>query len=328
MKRNHLRRSPLQSPINSPEFIRTFVFDRAPTTSDYRSFKVSDLWIHRNPGGDPEYGYYVLVNTPNKSAFWIHIGARKEGSIHEITGDSGNAVVPDSSSNVNLVSGSDGVSFHGDSNTLTLTVKGAQGDIETLTGNVGDPVNANSSGNIDIVGIDGVSVSGSDNTLTISVEGGQGDVESLTPDEGDPVVADDDGNINILGGSGVTTVGTLNTLTINRSISDIPWTEVNTETQIMENNNGYIANNSNLVTLTLPSSSSMGDIIKIDGKGSGGWLIAQNAGQTIHFLNYDTSIGIGGSLASTNRYANVTFRCIEENSDWTVESVIGNLEVT
>jgi len=285
------------------------------------------LWIHRNPGGSPEYGYYVLVNTPNKSAFWIHLGAGIEGAIHEITGDAGIPVIPDSLSSVNIVSGSDGAVFTGSSNTLTLTVDGAKGDIETLTGNVGDPVVSDDNGNIDIVGIDGVSVSGLDNTLTISVEGGQGDVESLTPDVGDPVVADDNGNIDIVGGSGVTTVGTLNTLTININISDIPWTEVNTETQIMEINNGYIANNSNLVTLTLPSSSSVGDIIKIDGKGSGGWLIAQNAGQTVHFLNYDTTIGITGSLASTNRYSNVTYRCIEENNDWTVESVVGNLVV-
>ncbi|TET75298.1 MAG: hypothetical protein E3J43_08625, partial [Candidatus Heimdallarchaeota archaeon] len=234
MKRNHLRRSPLQTPINSPEFMRTFTFDRAPLPSDYRSFKISDLWIHRSPEEIPKYGYYVLVDKPNKSAVWINLGATEEGSIHEITGDLGDPVIPDSSSNVNIVSGSDGVVFTGSDNTLTLTVDGAEGDIMTLT-----------------------------------------------CDTGDPVTADSNGNINVIGSGGVTTFGSLNTITISHGV--ITWNEITDESKDMELNNGYISNNSNLVTLTLPVNSSIGDFIMVDGKGAGGWKIAQNAGQTVHF---------------------------------------------
>lgn len=119
MKRNNLRRSPLQSPINSPEFSRTFVFDRAPTASDYRNFKIRDLWIHRSPGEDPEYGYYVLVDKPNKSAVWINLSAAQLDDIQTITGDEGTPVDPDFNGNVNILGGT-GVTTSGTINTLTI----------------------------------------------------------------------------------------------------------------------------------------------------------------------------------------------------------------
>lgn len=119
MKRNILRRSPLQSPINSPEFLRTFIFDRAPAASDYRNFKVSDLWIHRSPGEDPEYGYYVLVDKPNKSAVWINLSAAQLDDIQTITGDEGGPVDPDFNGNVNIIGGT-GITTSGDISTLTI----------------------------------------------------------------------------------------------------------------------------------------------------------------------------------------------------------------
>lgn len=44
---------------------------------------------------------------------------------------------------------------------------------------------------------------------------------------------------------------------------------------------GYLLNNSQLVTVTLPSSPNAGDIVRISGAGAGGWKVAQNAGQSI-----------------------------------------------
>jgi hypothetical protein len=93
-------------------------------------------------------------------------------------------------------------------------------------------------------------------------------------------------------------------------------------------NNGYVANNAGLVTLTLPVTAAFGTVIRVAGKGGGGWLIAQNAGQTIHFGVVDTSTGAGGSLESTDQYDAVELLCTEADTDWTVLSVIGNLTVT
>lgn len=62
---------------------------------------------------------------------------------------------------------------------------------------------------------------------------------------------------------------------------DTRWIEVAASTVQTEANTGYHANSSTGVTLTLPPSPVAGDWIKVVGVGSGGWTIAQNAGQRI-----------------------------------------------
>jgi hypothetical protein len=44
---------------------------------------------------------------------------------------------------------------------------------------------------------------------------------------------------------------------------------------------GYLFTNSQLVTVTLPTSVNAGDIVRISGAGAGGWQIAQNANQSV-----------------------------------------------
>ena len=109
--------------------------------------------------------------------------------------------------------------------------------------------------------------------------------------------------------------------------SPIAWTEVTGASQNMATNNGYIANNAGLVTVTLPTTLALGDIVEVVGKGAGGWKIAQNAGQTIHFGSLDTTAGTGGSLASTNRYDSIALRCITADTDLSVLGVQGNLTI-
>jgi photosystem II stability/assembly factor-like uncharacterized protein len=61
-----------------------------------------------------------------------------------------------------------------------------------------------------------------------------------------------------------------------------PWTTVSADTS-MAGNNGYIVDSTTLLTLTLPPSSSLtiGDTVRVNGMGSGGWKVAQNASQSI-----------------------------------------------
>lgn len=125
MGRNPLRKSPLQVPVNSAEFLRTFVFDRAPTTSDFRNFKISDLWIQRNPGGTPAYGYFVLVDKPNQTGIWIDLGGVQAGDIQSISGDLGTTVTPDVNGNVNILGDpSSGITTSGSGDTLTINISG------------------------------------------------------------------------------------------------------------------------------------------------------------------------------------------------------------
>lgn len=110
--------------------------------------------------------------------------------------------------------------------------------------------------------------------------------------------------------------------------STFVWNEITTSSQQMQAANGYIANNASRVVLTLPATSSVGDEISVTGKGAGGWIIAQNAGQVIHFGTDNTTSGTGGSLASQNVFDGVNLVCITANSDWNVLTAQGNLTVT
>jgi len=77
------------------------------------------------------------------------------------------------------------------------------------------------------------------------------------------------------------------------------WTDVTGTSDTMVAQNGYVANNASLVTLTLPSSSTIGDTFKVISKGAGFVKIAQNASQTIQFAGSTTTTGVGGSLTAT-----------------------------
>jgi len=65
------------------------------------------------------------------------------------------------------------------------------------------------------------------------------------------------------------------------------WVNVTGTSQQAAANMGYVANNASTVTITLPTSSSLsvGDVIRVSGAGTGGWKIAQNAGQKIFLRN-------------------------------------------
>jgi hypothetical protein len=92
-------------------------------------------------------------------------------------------------------------------------------------------------------------------------------------------------------------------------------------------NNGYIANNAALVTLTLPTTAALGSVIEVVGKGAGGWKIAQNASGVIHFGVINTTTGTGGYLQSTVTYDAIRIVCTVANNEWTVLSVQGNITV-
>lgn len=108
------------------------------------------------------------------------------------------------------------------------------------------------------------------------------------------------------------------------SKTSITWSEVTGTTQAMAVENGYIANNASLVTLTLPATAAVGDIISISGKGAGLYAIAQNAGQTISFGDSATTTGAGGSLTAIERYNSLTLLCITEDTGFEIISSFGN----
>lgn len=111
---------------------------------------------------------------------------------------------------------------------------------------------------------------------------------------------------------------------------DFSWTEITTSPgpTAMTADNGYIANNAvGSVGLTLPSSISQGSIIRVAGKGAGGFDIQQNAGQTIHFAGSNTTTGAGGSVTSTIQYNTIELLCITTDTDFEVLSSVGSFTI-
>lgn len=120
---------------------------------------------------------------------------------------------------------------------------------------------------------------------------------------------------NFTGSTNVTfpTSGTLATVG-----QTVVWNNVTGTSQAMTAENGYVANNSSLVTLTLPSTAAFGTNLNIVGLGAGGWTIAQNAGQNINLGSLSTTAGTGGSLSSTNQFDAIELVCTVANTTWNV----------
>lgn len=134
----------------------------------------------------------------------------------------------------------------------------------------------------------------------------------------DPVPA------TLTAGAGINIANAAGTITITNTGASFAWTTVTGTTQAITAENGYVSNNAGVVTFTLPAVAALGDTFIIKGLGAGGWAIAQNAGQLIHLGNQVTTTGVGGSLASTNQYDQITVTCIVANTTWTAEPV-GNI---
>ncbi len=132
--------------------------------------------------------------------------------------------------------------------------------------------------------------------------------------------------LNVLGSGGITTTGSGNTVTITSSgVSS--WSTISAS-QDLAVNNGYICvSPGGALSLSLPASSSIGDVIEITLDGATSFTITQAAGQSIRMGNTSTTIGVGGSLASTQQGDTLRLVCQTANLKWNVLSMMGNITV-
>jgi len=106
------------------------------------------------------------------------------------------------------------------------------------------------------------------------------------------------------------------------------WTRIAGAAQALAVNNGYTTTDAGLTTCTLPATAALGSVIKIDGEGTGSFVIAQNANQYIIYNTLTSTVGIGGSVAALEDRACITLRCSVVDIGFTVESSIGNFGIT
>lgn len=104
------------------------------------------------------------------------------------------------------------------------------------------------------------------------------------------------------------------------------WNVVGISLQMIECN-GYIVNAAGPIVLTMPFLMNVGDYVRVTRVGAGDWTIAQNAGQQIIFGNQTTTLGVGGSLSSTDLGDTVEILCWQTNTGFIVISSVGNINV-
>lgn len=107
-------------------------------------------------------------------------------------------------------------------------------------------------------------------------------------------------------------------ITVTRYVCDgspgpgITWVDVTGSSVQALSNRGYLINSSDQVTIALPATPAVGDVVQISGIGAGGWIIAQNPGQTIQTGNLQ-----GGAIASvwTPRDSNRAWSAVASSAD-------------
>jgi hypothetical protein len=104
------------------------------------------------------------------------------------------------------------------------------------------------------------------------------------------------------------------------------YQEITGTTQACVNGVRYGANNSGLVTLTLPASAPIGMKIEIYGVGAGGWQLAQNALQSTRVGTSVSTVGITGYISGVQG-SSVELMCVTANTGWMVTYSLGTITV-
>jgi hypothetical protein len=135
-------------------------------------------------------------------------------------------------------------------------------------------------------------------------------------------------SIQITAGSGIAISQSGSNITISSSAFSNNFVVVSGTSQAMAVDTTYQANNAGLVTLTLPATAALGQEVAVTGFGVGGWTIAQNAGQNIQIGNSSSTVGVGSSVSSTNRFDGIALICTVANTTFqTISGGQGNLTI-
>jgi len=129
-------------------------------------------------------------------------------------------------------------------------------------------------------------------------------------------------------GAGITITNGAGSITITNTGAAPTWQAVSAGGALSVDN-GYICiAPGGALSFSLPATSAVGDEVELVLDGATSWTITQGAGQSIRFGLFTTTVGAGGSLASTAQGDAVRIVCSVANTKWNVLSAVGNLTVT
>ena len=118
-------------------------------------------------------------------------------------------------------------------------------------------------------------------------------------------------------------------MTASTIVTNWTWVEIGSDAIGMVST-GYITNKAGTAALvTLPPLSNVGDMFGVLGKNPTGWQITQGIGQYIIMGQGNVStVGIGGSVNSTDTPDSLILVCTIANTAWTRIFGTGNLTIT
>ncbi len=202
---------------------------------------------------------------------------------------------------------------------------GPGGFIQTLTGNSGGPVGP-TAGNINVVGTGVISVVGNPGTSTLTITPSGSIASSFITNPATGTATPVLGVLTFAGTGGITVSAGGSTVTIDGSaiVGGIPWSIIAVD-QTAAVDNGYFCNKAGILALTLPAVSVIGDVIEVSNENTAvGIQFIQAAGQQILIGNTNTTLGVGGTLASSAVGDTVKIVCKVANTIWRTTSMIGN----
>jgi hypothetical protein len=127
--------------------------------------------------------------------------------------------------------------------------------------------------------------------------------------------------------SSVLYYGVGGTLTYGALPSIFLWSVIAGSSQTIVPNMGYVAENAGLTTFTLPSVCPAGAVIGVVAGTAAGWTLTQNAGQNVQVGELSSTVGVGGSVSSTQIGDALQLVCSVANTTFIAISVIGTLTI-
>ncbi len=144
--------------------------NRPPTQYDTQNVSIGDFWVDSSASGIARLWCLVSLagdaSSKGSLAEWVQLSA---GDLETLTGNSGGAVFPDGSGNIDVVGDGTTIDIVGNPGTNTLTVSAVgTGVLSSLTGNSGGPVFP-TAGNTNILGAGSITVAGNPGTSTLTI---------------------------------------------------------------------------------------------------------------------------------------------------------------
>lgn len=139
-------------------------------------------------------------------------------------------------------------------------------------------------------------------------------------------------SITVTAGTGISVSGSPvslgGTVTLSSVGGGVTWSVITSTPTTAVVNNGYFVNNAGQLSLALPATSAVGDVIKVVNiNNSTGTKFTQATGQTISIGTSTTTSGASGSLTSSAVGNTITLVCRTANTTWWAHTFNGTWTV-